>query len=433
LGSGGFGKTYLAEDVDKLNEKCVIKQFAPQSQGSAALQKSMELFEQEARQLQQLGEHPQIPRLLAYFEEEHRLYLVQQFIDGQNLLKEFEEQGNFDDQKIRELLLELLEILKVVHQHKVVHRDIKPDNIIRCSSDRKLVLIDFGASKQLKTTVMAGKGTVIGTYGYVPMEQMQSGEAYPASDLYSLGATCFHLWSGIHPWELWKTQAYGWVNNWRSRLQQPVNHELGQVLDKLLHEDYQQRYQSVEEAITDLTTKSSPSGNQSPNINQPKTSRKLPISLFLLLIFPLISILRPSFKKIESAFRNQNNKARESEGKIYIGSMNRAQQAFFVENNKFAENISDLALGIKPEMKNYTFKIVRQSNQTKSVINIAQTNYQGLKSFIGLVYVEKVNGTNNIIPIAKVCEANQSLSQIPKIPETPSKEIQCPSGFKLSN
>jgi serine/threonine protein kinase len=208
LGAGGFGKTYLAEDIDKLNQKCVIKQFAPQVQGTGALQKATELFEQEARQLEQLGEHPQIPTLLAYFEQDNRLYLVQQFIDGQNLLDELQQQGIFNEQKIKELLLDLLDILKTVHQYKVIHRDIKPENIIR-RSDGKLVLIDFGASKQLTATVMTQVGTTIGSFGYAPLEQMQGGEAYPASDLYSVGATCFHLLSGIHLWQLWQRQ---WQN-----------------------------------------------------------------------------------------------------------------------------------------------------------------------------------------------------------------------------
>ncbi|MBW4636108.1 MAG: serine/threonine protein kinase [Iphinoe sp. HA4291-MV1] len=252
LGGGGFGKTYLAEDIDKLKEKCVIKQFAPQVQGTAALQKAKELFEQEARRLQQLGDHSQIPTLLAYFEQDNRLYLVQQFIDGQNLLDEFKQQGKCSEQKIRELLLDLLDILKIVHQHKVIHRDIKPENIIRRSSDRKLVLIDFGASKQLTATIMSGQGTTIGTFGYAPLEQMQGGEAYPASDLYSLGATCFHLLSGINPWEFWKKQGYGWIHSWRQHLQQSVSLELGRILDKLLEEDYQQRYQSAGEVLQDL-------------------------------------------------------------------------------------------------------------------------------------------------------------------------------------
>ncbi|MBW4625685.1 MAG: protein kinase [Brasilonema octagenarum HA4186-MV1] len=136
LGGGGFGKTYLAEDTDKLNEHCVIKQFAPQVQETGALNKATELFEQQAKRLQQLGKHLKIPALLAYFEQDNRLYLVQEFIDGQNLLVELQQQGIFNEQKVRELLLDLLDILKTVHQYKVIHRDIKPENIIR----RKLQL-----------------------------------------------------------------------------------------------------------------------------------------------------------------------------------------------------------------------------------------------------------------------------------------------------
>ncbi|MDJ0735257.1 MAG: peptidylprolyl isomerase [Nostocaceae cyanobacterium] len=257
LGGGGFGKTYLAEDIDKLNKKCVIKQFAPQIQGTGALRKATDLFEQEARRLELLGEHPQIPALLAYFQENSQLYLVQQFIDGENLLQELQQQGTFSERKIRDLLEDLLNILKVVHQHKVIHRDIKPENIIH-RHDGKLVLIDFGASKQLTKTVMTTKGTTIGSFGYASLEQMQGGEAYPASDLYSLGATCFHLLSGIHPWELWKSQGYGWVGNWRQHLQQPVSQQLGLIIDKLLKENYQQRYHSAEEVLQALNSKPIP-------------------------------------------------------------------------------------------------------------------------------------------------------------------------------
>jgi serine/threonine protein kinase len=271
LGGGGFAKTYLAEDVDKLREKCVIKQFAPQVQGTAGLQKATELFEQEARRLQQLGEHPQIPTLLAYFQEDSHLYLVQQFIDGQNLLGELQQKGTFSEGKIRDLLQDLLNILQVVHQQKVIHRDIKPENIIQ-REDGKIVLIDFGASKQLTQTVVATQGTMIGSFGYAPLEQMQGGEAYPAGDLYGLGATCFHLLSGIHPWELWKRQGYGWVRNWRENLQQPVSQELGQILDKLLHEEYQQRYRSAQEVLQALNPPPAPVPPTQPVIITPPSS-----------------------------------------------------------------------------------------------------------------------------------------------------------------
>ncbi|QFS43313.1 serine/threonine protein kinase [Nostoc sphaeroides CCNUC1] len=261
LGGGGFGKTYLAEDLDKLNEYCVIKQFAPRVQGTTAINKATELFEQEARRLQQLGEHPQITTLFAYFEEENNLYLVQQFINGQNLLAELKQQGTFNAEKIREVLLDLLNILKTVHQHKVIHRDIKPENIIRRSTDGKLVLIDFGISKQLTMTVITNPVTRIGSPGYAPLEQIQDGKAYPASDLYSVGATCFHLLSGIHPWIMWEQQGYGWVSSWREHLQQPQSSELEKILDKLLQKDYQQRYQSAEEVLQDF---SSPLPSPSP-------------------------------------------------------------------------------------------------------------------------------------------------------------------------
>ncbi|MFK0731880.1 MAG: protein kinase [Gloeotrichia echinulata GP01] len=250
LGGGGFGKTYLAEDIDKLNEKCVIKQFAPQISGTNAFQKAKELFLQEAQQLQKLGEHSQIPTLLAYFEENSRLYLVQQFIDGENLLEELEKQGIFSESQIRALLQDLLTTLKVVHEYDVIHRDIKPENIMRRLSDGKLILIDFGASTQLQGTVRTG--TVIGTPVYASLEQMRHGKAYPASDLYSLGVTCFHLLTGVHPWDLWQEDGYGWVKNWRNYLQKPINSDLGRILDKLLQKDYQQRYQSAQEVLLDL-------------------------------------------------------------------------------------------------------------------------------------------------------------------------------------
>ena len=251
LGGGGFGRTYLAEDVDKLNEFCVIKQFAPQLQGSWAVQKATQLFEQEARRLQHLGEHSQIPTLLAYFKEDNYLYLMQQYIQGQTIDEELQ-QGAYSEQKIRELLLDLLNILKFVHEQGVIHRDIKPKNIIRRRGDGKLVLIDFGIAKQLTATTLAKTGTTIGSFGYVPIEQMQDGQAYRASDLFSLGATCFHLLTQIHPWELWKRQGYGWVSSWQQHLRQPVSQELECILNQLLQENQEQRYQSAEAVLKDL-------------------------------------------------------------------------------------------------------------------------------------------------------------------------------------
>lgn len=258
LGGGGFGRTFLAEDEDKLNEHCVVKQLAPQVQGTTALLKATELFQEEARRLQQLGEHPQIPTLYAYFRHDNYLYLVQQFILGQTLRQELRQQGTLSEEKIWKLLSELLPILKFIHEHQVIHRDIKPENIIRRSPREDLVLIDFGVAKQLTATSLEQTGTTIGSFGYAPMEQMKYGSAYPASDLFSLGVTCFNLLTGIHPSGLYMEHGYNWVMHWRQHLKSPLSPQLVQVLDKLLQKDIDHRYQSADEVLQDLHQKPQP-------------------------------------------------------------------------------------------------------------------------------------------------------------------------------
>ncbi len=253
IGGGGFGRTFLAEDRDKLNELCVVKQLVPQLQGTSAQNKATQLFEQEAKRLQQLGEHPQIPALYAYFKEDDYLYLVQQLIVGQSLRELLDLQGAFSERQIWELFADLLPVLQFVHAHQVIHRDIKPDNIMRRQSDRRLVLIDFGVSKQFTTSDRATLGTTIGSFGYASSEQMNEGEAYPASDLYSLGVTCFHLLTKISPSHLWTEYGYSWVKQWQQHLNNlQLSSQLEAVLDKLLQKDIHQRYQNVEEVLLDL-------------------------------------------------------------------------------------------------------------------------------------------------------------------------------------
>ncbi|KAM3102679.1 protein kinase domain-containing protein [Phormidesmis sp. 146-12] len=253
LGQGGFGKTFLAVDEDRLNTRCVIKQFSPQLKGTKALEKAIKLFEQEAVRLHELGEHPHIPALLAYFEQDQRLYLVQQFIEGPTLSQELSRQGPFSEQKIREVLVRLLPILKFVHDRHVIHRDITPSNIIRRKIDNRLVLIDFGVAKLLTEATSTQPGTKIGTEGYAPVEQLRSGKAYPASDLYSLGATCLYLLTQVKPEDLYDPLAGRWL--WRERLTQRgagISDRIGQILDKMLKDLVNDRYQSADEAMHDL-------------------------------------------------------------------------------------------------------------------------------------------------------------------------------------
>jgi formylglycine-generating enzyme required for sulfatase activity len=255
IGQGGFGKTFLAIDHDKPSKpQCVIKQFFPQGQGTSGLQKAAELFAEEAKRLDELGKHPQIPELLAYFiHEDKRQYLVQEYIAGQNLEQELKTQGNFTQDKIRALLLDLLPVLDFIHQRQVIHRDIKPENIIRRAQDNKLVLVDFGAAKAVTPVNRSVTGTMIGSAEYVAPEQM-NGKAVNASDLYSLGVTCLYLLTGISPFDLFDVGEHEWI--WRDYLlNNSVSDDLGNILDKLVIFGTKKRYQEVKDVLEDLGLK----------------------------------------------------------------------------------------------------------------------------------------------------------------------------------
>ena len=266
IGQGGFGKTFLAVDEDKPSQpRCVIKQFFPQAQGTNTVQKAAELFTQEAVRLDELGKHPQIPELLAYFSQDSQQYLVQEFIDGKDLAQELADHGAFNEAQIRALLNDLLPVLQFVHQHQVIHRDIKPENIIRRTSLSKgrvgqLVLVDFGASKAATGTALARTGTAIGSAGYIAPEQ-SLGRAVFASDLYSLGVTCIHLLTQRHPFDLFDVSEGVWV--WRDALKSPVSDALGRILDRLLESPINRRYQSAAEVLQDLNPQTPPAGRVS--------------------------------------------------------------------------------------------------------------------------------------------------------------------------
>ena len=251
LGEGGFGRTFQAVDEKRLDTPCVIKQFLPQQAGSAALQKATELFQQEAKRLQELGKHPQIPDLEAFFSQDNRLYLVQDFIDGQNLLQEFQNQGTLNESQIRNILTELLPVLQFIHDNKVIHRDIKPENIIR-SKNGKLFLIDFGVSKETSGSILTRVGTTVGTPGYAPPEQLR-GMAYHNSDLYSLAVTCVRLLTGHFQKsdgsdQLFDTNRMEW--QWRKYVS--LSQELIDVLETMLQDIPAKRYQSATEVLAAL-------------------------------------------------------------------------------------------------------------------------------------------------------------------------------------
>ncbi|EAW34476.1 GUN4 domain-containing protein [Lyngbya sp. PCC 8106] len=255
IGQGGFGRTFKAIDRHQFDDFCVIKQFLPVAKETETRHKATELFQREARQLKLLGQHPQIPQLYAYFtaQDDKRQYLVQEFIDGNNLQQELEISGAFTETQIRQLLADLLPVLQFVHTNQVIHRDIKPENIIRRSIDNKLVLVDFGASKYISPNLSkTEKMTVIGTPEYASPEQIQeNSRATFASDIYSLGITCIHLLTGLSPLEL-EDETGTWIWQNYLNLADPVSEELIELLDKMLCKDAKIRYQSVQEVLQDF-------------------------------------------------------------------------------------------------------------------------------------------------------------------------------------
>ncbi|MEH2082837.1 MAG: serine/threonine-protein kinase [Nostoc sp.] len=269
LGQGGFGRTYLAEDINKSHQTCVLKEFAPQVQENQDLQKAKELFEREANVLKKL-QHPQIPRFHASLQvkigTKDFFFLVQDYVDGDNyyqLLEQRESQGkNFSEEEVITLLQQILPVLSYIHSQDVIHRDISPDNLIWRRSDNLPVLIDFGGVKQLPAsqgfwrTKLAENNTLLGKKGYAPEEQLRQGKAFFSSDLYSLAVTTLVLLTGEEPQKLY--DSYQGIWGWGKQIQ--VSPQLEAVLKKMLAYRPSDRYQRAEQILRDLplstTTKS---------------------------------------------------------------------------------------------------------------------------------------------------------------------------------
>jgi len=209
LGSGGFGETFLAEDTQMpSNRCCVIKQLKPIHHNPQIYQLVQQRFQREAAILEELGgSSDRIPTLYAYFQLNGQFYLVQEWIEGDTLTAKFRQQGIFSESAVQEILVSLLPVLEYIHSKHIVHRDIKPDNIILRHRDGKPVLIDFGAVRETMGTMVSSSGSpttgsiIIGTPGYMPSEQAMGRPVY-VSDLYSLGITAIYLLTGKQPQEL---------------------------------------------------------------------------------------------------------------------------------------------------------------------------------------------------------------------------------------
>ncbi|MBV6626566.1 MAG: serine/threonine protein kinase [Rivularia sp. (in: Bacteria)] len=284
LGQGGFGRTYLAEDMHNSNQKCVLKEFAPQVEADKDLIKAKELFEREANVLKQL-QHPQIPRLHCSLQVKLRnkdfFFLIQDYVEGENyqdlLEKRVNERRCFSEQEVFHLLTKILPVLSYIHSKDVVHRDISPDNLILRTSDNLPVLIDFGGVKQLPAsqglwfTQLPANRTLLGKKGYAPEEQLRQGKAFHSSDLYSLGVSALVLLTGQEPQKLYDSYQGTW--RWGESIKISGNFEA--VLKKMVAHKPNDRYQSAEQVLKDLqstTPVSSPAKTVNPNISKIHTA-----------------------------------------------------------------------------------------------------------------------------------------------------------------
>ncbi|MEB3359587.1 MAG: serine/threonine-protein kinase [Synechococcales bacterium] len=256
LGTGGFSRTFLVQDLHLPNHpRCVIKQLKPQTMEPQSLEMARRLFDTEAQVLYKLGSHGQIPTLLAHFEENQEFYLAQEYVEGRQLSWELSKKKPRSEAKTIQLLVEILEVLAFVHQQQVIHRDIKPSNLIRRYRDGKIVLIDFGAVKQVskqKTdsdTDITNLTVAIGTQGYMPNEQL-AGKPRFSSDVYAVGMIGLRSLTGIHPKRLRDDTDTGEID-WK-RYAPEVSPEFAAALDCMVRYDFRDRYPTAVEALTAL-------------------------------------------------------------------------------------------------------------------------------------------------------------------------------------
>ncbi len=256
LGQGGFGRTYLSQDTGCFDEMCVLKEFSPNDLGRDALKKSKELFQREAQVLYQI-DHPQIPKFRANFEEQKRLFLVQEYAEGKTVAKTLSERlknnQTFKESEAVEFLQNMLPVLSHIHGMGIIHRDISPDNIIFRDKDKLPVLIDFGVVKagvtQLEVSTQIHQGTTVGKAGYAPGEQLQTGEAYANSDLYALAVTVVVMMTGRKPESLIDKSTMTWKwHQWVPTL----TPWFAKILNKMLSRSPNSRYQSATEVAQAL-------------------------------------------------------------------------------------------------------------------------------------------------------------------------------------
>ncbi|MBE9207860.1 serine/threonine protein kinase [Nostoc sp. LEGE 06077] len=273
LGRGGFGITFLARNARLPgNPLCVIKQLCPKTTSTKSWEKACQRFEQEAKTLAQLGSHSQVPMLLDYFETNGEFYLVQEYVRGYTLAREVKRNGTKSETEVKQFLREILPILQYIHQNRVIHRDIKPQNLLRCEDDQRLVMIDFGAVKEKLVEITEDSGyktattNFVGTMGFAPPEQFALRPVY-ASDIYAVGITCLYLLTGKGPLDF-EQDAYTGEICWQKEVN--ISDNFAKILGKMVKFSLADRFKTVDDVIKALNL-----GENLPNLSNCLTTKPL--------------------------------------------------------------------------------------------------------------------------------------------------------------
>lgn len=407
LGQNAGRQTWLAEDLEAQPRQQVIVKllaFSPQMQWD-----ELKLFERESQVLKHL-KHPKIPRYRDYFSVDEDtgsglpwFGLVQDYIPGSSLRQLLDQSKRFTENQAKDIAKQVLNILIYLHELSplVLHRDIKPSNLI-LGKDGQVYVVDFGAVQD-RAKAEGVTFTVVGTSGYAPPEQLW-GKAVPASDLYALGATLIHLLTGTAPADLPQHQMR---IQFRDRVK--LNPSFADWIEQLTEPAPEKRFNSAREALKALQGNSSHTPVESvaqAAKNSVRYGRLIALSLggFILGTFVVGGMLAAI---VTPPFLNSNTKSKQAEAKQYVASMNRSQQAYYVENGKFVTQDSpkgwgNLGIGIKSETQNYSYSF---QGTDKAVLNYGKSKNQRLKSYVGGVFVVR-DDRGDWITQSIICESN---------------------------
>jgi serine/threonine protein kinase len=375
LGRGGSGQTFLAEDTHLPSApRCVIKQLKPISTDPGVYRILKERFDREASILEKLGkEHPQIPTLQAYFAENKEFYLVQDWIDGRTLTEQHRDEGPATKTALCKMLSSLLSVLEFVHKRGMIHRDIKPDNVMIRASDGEPVLIDFGAVKEVVTASIDSQGkptssVIIGTPGYMPLEQL-GGHPVFSSDLYSLGLTAIFLLTGKPPQEF--RDSISGELNWH-QLAGKLDPNLVSVLDKATKNLAHERYQSASEMNAAIRNLLSATPIKKIQIPVPERKSKGPFTSTMLLsgsgllLVLLLLIVSVQIYRRSSGVNAANDVAQPSRSSCVLYNDDPTQQAVNVRANCDKKSCDQDPSTILKEYPNNTMVRVNREVKVKA-------------------------------------------------------------------